>query len=224
MTHYVVQHYFQDVSGLAEDRYTNVWHVNSESGSLDAGGLLDLLNNFINFFGTTATGASTSIGNYLAPHARGTNSRCAVYAFGATPPNPPLLYLQYDPVAAFGSHSANALPAEVSCCISYAGDPVGGIPIASVRGRSYIGPLNTDASASGANVKARPSVAFRTDLVAAFKALNAQIPVDNPGTYLRQYSPTHAALHPITHWWADDAWDTQRRRGGDPTGRVTGTP
>lgn len=224
VTHYLVQHYFQDKSGLAEDRYTNVFHVNKEVGSLDAGGLLALLNNVINFYNTAPAGNNRSITGYMPQHAMGPNSRCAVYEFGVAPPNPPLLFLLYNPNDITPALDKEALPAEVAACVSYQGAPVTGIKLASVRGRVYLGPLNSDAADHTHTAKARPSSQFRSDCISSFKALNQGIPDDNPGTFLRQYSPTHSALHAITNWWMDDAWDTQRRRGGDPTSRVTGFP
>jgi hypothetical protein len=224
VTHYVVQHYFQDVSGLAEDRYTNVFHVEKTSGSLDAAGLLALLNNFVNFYGTAGAGQSNTIQHYMAAHSIGINARVAVYAHGVAPPNPPLLYLLYNPAELEGAGSTAALPAEVASCISYSGAPVAGVKMASVRGRCYLGPLNQNAVTPLGGTKARPHVDFRNDAILAFKYLNQAIPDDNPNTYLRQYSPTRGALHPITNWWMDDAWDTQRRRGGVATSRVAGTP
>lgn len=119
----------------------------------------------------------------------------------------------------------DALPAEVSLCVSFQGTQVSGQPQARRRGRLYIGPLavGTNLTVTGADV--RPSTTLINDLVASADAVLET----EPQVYWAVYSPTTDAqggtladsMTIVTNGWVDNAFDTQRRRGAAATSRST---
>lgn len=136
-------------------------------------------------------------------------------------------------------HYADLFPGEVSVCGSYrfggAGQyaedipagpegPVGNIhDAARHRGRIFIGPLcygpgmfTTDGTAD-----LRPSAAVRDVLAAACNDL-----AENTTISWSLWSRTLGLTFAVQSGWVDDAFDTQRRRGAQPTTRTnwTGIP
>lgn len=104
-------------------------------------------------------------------------------------------------------------PGEIAVCLSF----YGGSNAPYNRGRLYI-PFA--AFSGSAPAGSRPSAANRTkvgDLVPLFAGLGG-VNVD-----WIVWSPTKKAATKVDHWWVDDEWDTQRRRGLKPTTRTAGT-
>lgn len=209
-----VQHSFQGVSGIAKDQYINTFHFNGDAS--DEGGLTGLATDIKTFYQTAPPGGTNPVGHYMSANSDSPNARIKMFDLTDPIPRPPIYDEFYTPTAHPGT--GQNLPDEVAVCLSYGATPTAGIPIARQRGRIYIGPLNDNAlgSASG-DVVSRPALAFRDNLVrAAAKLWN------DAALYLWVvYSPTLNTSFPISHFWSDDAWDTQRRRGAAPTSRVT---
>jgi hypothetical protein len=74
-------------------------------------------------------------------------------------------------------------------------------------------------SAEGLNGDQRPATNFLISLRQAGVAL-ASRPAGSLGPFWAVYSPTDQALRQVVEVSTDDAFDTQRRRGSDPTSRV----
>lgn len=113
-------------------------------------------------------------------------------------------------------------PPEVALCISFHGVRVAGMSQARRRGRIYIGPIDA-ALIQGPS----PAQTLIDSLKTAAQALldlsnnNAwkwviwsQAQADSPQS-------TFPAATFVTGGWVDNAWDTQRRRGIDPTVKTT---
>lgn len=115
----------------------------------------------------------------------------------------------YTPIA-----NQQMLPHEVALCVSFQADPVSGVPQARRRGRIYLGPL-----AEAASSNARPSTSVLNVVEAAAQRLldESTLSVWKWQVYSRT-GQTHAT---VTGGWIDNAWDTQRRRGNDPTARLS---
>lgn len=121
--------------------------------------------------------------------------------------------------------SLNDLPPEVSLCFSFRGATGSGLNAKRRRGRVYIGPLQIAAADSAAPTNTL------VDLVAGAGAnlegsTYCQWAIHSPSTFhnvpvggrLEDYPEEVPALlddsfTPVTHYWVDNAWDTQRRRG-----------
>lgn len=210
----LIQHAFQDVNGLSEDRYVNTFHAVPNIPPL-GGDLAQLAQNVKDFYQFVSS-TTDSIRLFMAHHSQGANSTVKIWNLDDPIPRDPVYEETYDPPV--GNASAVALPTEVSSCISFEAEPESGIPQARRRGRIYIGPLNVSAVdvVSSLN-KSRPDSQFMTTCVEAYWNLIETSVAD--GYFIMQYSPTTGDPAGIFRIWMDDAWDTQRRRGIAPTGR-----
>lgn len=101
-------------------------------------------------------------------------------------------------------------PTEVAICLSYAtvDDPESSTP--RRRGRIYLGPI-----AGGETNNPRPAAGLREAVLDLGEAL-ASVGFASATTWML-YSPTDKAYAKIESIWTDDSWDTQRRRGQEPT-------
>lgn len=109
------------------------------------------------------------------------------------------------------------LPNEVALCLSFKTSQGNVSP--SNRGRIYFGPLNgSSCVAEDAHHNAIPS----TGLQSALLNLGTRLYDGAIGNDMEWavYSRKNNSLGLIQNCWVDNAFDTQRRRGNDPTGRV----
>lgn len=111
------------------------------------------------------------------------------------------------------------LPSEVALVASFQGDKTAGLPQARRRGRIYFGPLDASLNTDG-----RPTTATCTTLGTQVQTLcNDVIALPTTGAYLGVWSEVDQSITPVSNGWVDNAFDTQRRRGEDPTLRVNWT-
>lgn len=126
-----------------------------------------------------------------------------------------------DPLISPGHDPAQGnLPEELCIVGTYHGTP----PITRRRrGRLYIGPLCTTALAA---VPDQPTRISTNAITAVRDRMNA-FAADVRGGYWVVYSPTASEQEglqvktPVAGGWVDDAFDVQRRRGPDPSSRVS---
>lgn len=120
-----------------------------------------------------------------------------------------------------------ALPEEVAVCASFHAEPVLGLRKSSTSGRVFIGPLNDAAQTPSSG--GRPDGAIIQALIAAMQELHdaSSNAVDEHrwSIYSRTADerldwdgPTE---FPVIGGFVDNAFDTQRRRGLDPSTRST---
>jgi hypothetical protein len=83
------------------------------------------------------------------------------------------------------------------------------------RGRLYLIPLNN------AGASERPSVSVRTAAMGLVTATASAILALTPAWSFAVYSTADGATKPITNYWVNDVWDTQRRRVPKETVRNT---
>jgi hypothetical protein len=132
----------------------------------------------------------------------------AYNAESLTKPNPPLA----QKTLAAGLTPASPGVREVALCLSYYADS----NVPRRRGRLYI----PAAFIATGTLPVRPTQTQRDALlqfVNIFKNLGG-VDVD-----WVVWSRADRQAHTITNWYADDEWDTQRRRGLRPTTRSVGT-
>lgn len=130
-------------------------------------------------------------------------------------------------------------PREVSVCLSMEGARVSGANMRRRRGRVYLGPFQMpsgDLDTVGSAFVSQVTTAADTDLLNPVSGnsdicvysfyTHHNVPV---GTKYDPDNPAHAedpsklllSFTPVAKMWMDDAWDTQRRRGRQPTFRTT---
>lgn len=111
-------------------------------------------------------------------------------------------------------------PSEVALCMTFGGTSTPPLPVAQRRGRIYIGPLGDNGDTLDPNGNNRPTGTIRNTIAEAGTRL-----ADSGGAGLdwMVYSRVARSLTLVRGGWIDDAWDTQRRRGMDPTARTTWT-
>lgn len=121
------------------------------------------------------------------------------------------------------------LPHEVAMCLSMSSDLTGVAeedgstrPASRRRGRIYLGPLDTSVvGVEGVTNNARPGTGARNAILdAAETMVNALQAFTNP-INLSVYSRVEGVTRPVTKLWMDDAFDTMRGRGADPTSRLS---
>lgn len=158
-----------------------------------------------------------SVNNYLSPSLSGA-IEVVQYAMSDPEPREPISVYTDD----IGTVGENGIPQEVALCISYKASPVSGSPPARRRGRIYLGPLSTQALGGELDVEtgSQPNAIFLNDAVDAFVAMVDGIGEED-GAFV-VYSPTSADSFGVVEVWADNEWDTQRRRGRRATSRVSG--
>jgi hypothetical protein len=138
---------------------------------------------------------------------------------GGSAVGPPILI---HPWTIGGTIGTDGLPAECAAALSFHGTygtaaefAPGARPRARHRGRVYIGPLISTIVDEDDNNAPRAAGFFRQDLCDAGEAL---IGADQGWVV---WSRTNAAVYPVVGGWVDDAFDTIRGRGPDPTTRTT---
>lgn len=113
--------------------------------------------------------------------------------------------------------TGNSSPSEVAMCLSFQGEKVSGTSQARRRGRIYLGPLAADGVASDGRPSSTLTTAVRTFGV---NLLAGSGP--SPATYLwTVWSTVDDGPVTVDNGWVDNAFDTQRRRGIQPTTRST---
>lgn len=207
----------QGASLLPEDRFVNVFHFHSASGT--AGESEYALAHVMvqNFYDLTLSGGN-SPGMFLSPYCL-RNAQTIVYDLEEPEPRVP----HPDPFildAAIGG----GMPEEVAIVVSLHGPP----PItARRRGRFYFGPISNADTCVVAGTNAVPSRPAKGSAAHVTQCLlaSAQALLDNGQANgllwsIRSTVPDVNYV-PITGGWVDDALDTQRRRGPDPSSRMT---
>lgn len=198
-------------SALSEHALTNTFHFTTQD---DAPATFNLLLAAMKAF---YDGGATPLYTFMSSEVAQNGHERTVYNLDEPTPRIPVAHSVWNfPVAPNG----DPLPGEVACCVSFQGAAASGVNQARQRGRLFIGRLDKDCASGG-----RPTAALRTALKDAALALKAASDLAVEWSWV-VYSPTAAAQGDPTPFalvdngWIDDAFDTQRRRGLDPTTRT----
>lgn len=212
MPHLMAQVRLARTGGLAENVVVNTFHFESAVGDQQAEAAA-LTTALLAFYRVAPTGTLSPIQAYL-PTALIPASGHEVRVYNMSDPEPrvPVRSTAFSFDATGGSQ---ALPAEVAMCLSFRGSLGSGLNPARRRGRVYIGPLNVGAGTAVASGDVRPIQAFIDTLVEAGMDL-----VNAAGPIWSVYSPTSNSLVEVATVWADNAFDTQRRRGAPLTAKT----
>ena len=194
-------------TGLPEDVSVNTFHFLTLGAPEGAAGIDDIFAKLKAFY----TSIQNLLGAVVAPP-----MLFKAYNLSDAPPRAPLAETTH-PI----TPNTSSLVEEVAVCLSYHGPKASGLAQARRRGRIFIGPLAGSAGVTVAN-RVRFDSSFSTILKNAGAALRD---ASNAATEWKWvvYSPTTtlgAQTTNVTGGWVDDAFDTQRRRGPAPTGRM----
>lgn len=137
------------------------------------------------------------------------------------------------------SNSTNdPAPSQVAICLSYKGPPTGGQPARRSRGRVFLGPVSRSNESSSDRDRIDTGVIdqIMDAAVAHLPAPGAgdagEHVVFSRGDYIDSNAVLHAKspsqaddhAHPVTTYWVDNRFDTQRRRAKKATFRDLRTP
>lgn len=212
MTNIRVMFVGQGVSGLPEDRAVNVFHF--VGGSDYASDAAVAITRVTTFYNGLASGQSNSIGSYLSPWIN-RDAELRTYDLTTAKPRVPTI----TPIVLNAVLNNFGLPEEVALVTTFFGSP----PVTRRRrGRLYIGPLNSSTSVidhGDSSGPATPGLQIVLDLRDATKLLATANAVQ---WCIRSSLPTENFV-PVAAGYVDNAFDTQRRRGPDPTSRETWT-
>lgn len=213
----------QGTTGSPLDRYLNTFHFNSPDPLVDAD-LDNLAGHLVDFYTDIPVGGGGSIGGLLSEQVAGSGHTVTFYNVTSLPAGLPIR--TPDTWSFAVAPSTNGIPEECALCLSFAAAPVAGnnsgpgphLP-ARRRGRVYIGPLNTAVPASGTG-GVRPAAGLQADMLLSAEQFLHDGPLAD-GWIWAVFSPTDLANRAVERAWVDDAFDTQRRRGVAPSGRLS---
>lgn len=202
-----IMHTLQGFSGLPEDRFVNTFYALG-AVTVDATSGAAIKDALVSFYG------DASLGQYMSQSAAGIGRTVKIYDMADAKPRVPK-YEFTDTAIPWGNLGANYLPNEVAMCMSFEAVQVSGLPQARRRGRVYLGPFSVNALApADATQQSRPKLALRASIKTWAATMAAAW--QSAGYNWAVYSPTANDAHEVVRVWADDAWDTQRRRGVSP--------
>jgi hypothetical protein len=203
-------------SGLPEDRYVTTWAFRTADGLPPNAGLLDSAADAVEGFYTGVTAPQTAaITTFLSRYIDGSKVEARVYRLGDLPPREVTVVPK--PLTLSSSSQG---PSEVSLCASFYSQR----NLPRRRGRVYVGPLamtSTVVDQGDGTQPTRPALSLRNALLGSMQRLrtNSEF-LGIPWSVLSQVD---AEMKVVTAGWVDNAFDTQRRRGEEPTSRLTWT-
>lgn len=202
----------QSTTGVPADNTVNTWKFSGGDGVTDYDNVRDMLADFYTVPPDTEGSSGNSVAGFFPDELISTTALVRAYNLEEDPPRVPV----YESSFTIPSISPNpALPTEVALVLSYQGSPESGTPQARRRNRVYIGPFST--TALGAT-PGRPSALLTETMTGAARRLKEASDASVSWEWV-WHSPTTGGIGIIVGGWVDNSWDTQRRRGLDPSSR-----
>lgn len=207
---------FPGRTNVPEDRFVNTLYIDLGADPVESSA--DQLTTTLSACWNTPGGTNPSnIADYYSRFI--SNTICQFLFYDMADPEPRI------PVSrtwtlANAQTNTDDLPEEVAVCVSFHGEP----PItARRRGRLYLGPFSNRAlsgdTAGGGQSPSRPNTGLTSAIAATFNALREELTGLGWTWVIRSTVPSVNYV-PVVGGWVDNAWDTQRRRGVDPTART----
>lgn len=206
MANYYAQTNLLSTTAATEDNWSNTFAL-GQIGTLDLTAATDWVGFIKAFYDDCITAG--------AMRSREQNGHSVkIYQIGQPQPNYPLYELPFNLASAPG---AVTVPLEVSLCVSYSNTIATTVQRARRRGRIYVSGWGSAALGAGVPTTGAQEAlldAYSDYVLAANTLASLQAGV---------WSRVNDTVYPVDTVWVDNAWDTQRRRGTDPTGRLTWT-
>lgn len=246
---YRVQAIHAHVNGLPRDSFVNTFHAYRTGGDVDRGDALDVAEAVRDFYTVNVTGETEAMMDQFSDVVATTGHSVKVSIIDeATGVNvdgegaDPVEELAFDHTGRADAGARTGYPSEVAVCISYRSGAEGGVPARRRRGRIYFGPVFAAIGVEGTSQVPQIPSTFRDFCLQAaddlFERLAGLGSTYRWCVYSRPYEGRAAgsvpgkpwlgaiaarpgATYPITSFWMDNAFDTQRRRGERATTRTT---
>ncbi len=218
MTIVAVQARLGRTSLLPEDVVVNTFHFFASGANATEAQALEIADKVIAFYNTAPTGVTPTAGVISTFVSRLPNA-CEVRVYDLSVPTPrPLLFSKTFTLAPVVSGGTD-FPAEVAIVLSLQALRAPGAPLSRHRGRVYIGPVgsNTVGGNSGGDLLIAPPTRQRL-VDAGVRMMGGNADLIRWGVYSR----VDNAIRGIVSASCDDRYDTQRRRGADPTSKIIG--
>jgi hypothetical protein len=202
-------------SNKPEDVVVNTFHFATEADWVPAD-ITDIVQRLLTFYnGPGGTqGVAAWMSNSVIPNSANVHE-VRIYDLGDPVPRVPI----HSSTFSLGTTASLPIPAEVAVCLSYRAPLVSGVNNATRRGRIYLGPLAVSATETfSGQGDTRPATAMINQILARGVALMALAAPTTPRWVV--FSPTTLTATTVTQVLMDNAFDTQRRRGGAPTTRT----
>lgn len=211
-------------TGIPRDRVVNTFHFRTPDAGVSNADAIDISDRLQRFYKTAAAPSANAVQSYLSNQLATAGHAVKIYNMADPIPRVPVLTANFTLTLA----ATEVFPAEVALVLSLRAQGGSGTVAARARGRVYLGPLNVSASSgtSGqAGGDARPSAAFMAAVADSGKRLADEGVVGKP--VLSVFSEVDKTLgidadglRTVIQLRVNNAWDTQRRRGADPTVNV----
>lgn len=205
------------VSALPHDVITNTFWFSKATGSNHD--LTDLGQRVRDFYNTVPTGQSKAVASFLARClSRGSGiGSVTVTDFSTTPETVVNLTMTLGAAAATPTTD---FPAEVAIAMTFKNSTATTVPIRRRRGRIYLGPLTANQFTTTFNEITPGNDLFVIPNAAAKDLKLSTGHTTSADWHWAVYSRADSALYDVTDGSVDDAFDTQRRRGYAPSGRI----
>lgn len=212
MPTYRIQATRMAASTIPADAMVNTMHVNTgtPASESDFETIGTLVHTFFNAVNTAPI--QRGIRHLLSSRSVGPSMTIKIYDEDDPLPRMPHFERVYSMIAAANEPQ---FPTEVAICLSWAGLPRSGWNVQSLRNRFYIGGLRDSIITETGHI---PLVVQQQILMAAADLYNG-LEAAGLGWGWIGYSPKKDQGWEIAGFSVDNAWDTQRRRGPDPTNR-----
>lgn len=216
MTVYHAATILTPVSGVPEDIRQQSWYA-EDPGQPPGVAEAAIIGGLVEEMYTQAVGGGAGLGTFISNSVSRVALACAVRVWsidGATGAETFVVEIPFTmPVATSGG----LYPGEVACRLSIHGALDGSEADRSKRGGPFLGPLSDGTGVNDGNGTLRPTAGLMAQMIARYQEFddglvaNGMVPV--------VWSRTTLTAHTVVGGWVDDAFDTQRRRGGIPTSR-----
>lgn len=193
------------VSGVAEDRIVNTWHLKAVTIGQPSAAQWDSVHAAFQTFYQV-------FDQYMAADFVAlTGHTMKAYALIDSEPRQPV----DEGTMTLSGLNAAAIPPECALTLSMRALYVSGQNPQRFRGRVYLGPWATTA----VDGDGRPLAALITAVTGAASTLKSSLAAIGDGVQLAIYSRTDETLRAVSEGWCDNEFDTQRSRGRQATAR-----
>lgn len=201
-------------TGIPEDQFVNTIYCSMVGGGDKQEVANRMAASLQAAYSDVAAGQTLALAAFMSGFIDKDNCQVRVYDMDEPKPRAPVT-LPFAMIGGSGGHKD--LPEEVALCLTiHGGNPV----TPRRRGRLYIGPLNTMGLGgdTAGPLPSRPTTEL-VQVVRSFgESLSDSMDSFDLGWAIKSEVPALNYVQ-VVGGWVDDAWDTQRRRGVDPTVR-----